>query len=138
LRPRLLLPVLVVLVLAAGTMWRTASSPPSTGDVDEAFAARTSGVQVDAAGRVQRVLADDREGSAHQRFIVELPSGLTVLVAHNIDLAPRVPELDVGDDVVVHGQYEWNEKGGVIHWTHHDPQGRHAGGWIEHDGRRYE
>ena len=29
------------------------------------------------------------------------------------------------------------ERGGVLHWTHHDPDGRRPGGWLEHEGRRY-
>ena len=96
-----------------------------------------SGVMIDATGTVSKVLSDDNEGSRHQRFILELPSGHTVLVAHNIDLAERVP-LASGDRVSIHGQYEWNDRGGVLHWTHHDPAGRHEGGWIEHSGQRYE
>jgi hypothetical protein len=109
-----------------------------SGGVERAFADGNSGVMLTAAGRVERLLSDDREGSRHQRFIVGFASGHTVLIAHNIDLAPRVDGIEVGDQVRVHGQYEWNEKGGVIHWTHHDPQGVHEPGWIEHDGRRYD
>lgn len=111
--------------------------PPGSLTVEEAADQRLSGVMLDVAGVVRQTLADDNEGSRHQRFIVEMPSGLTVLVAHNIDLAPRVP-LDRGDRVTAHGQYEWNDRGGVLHWTHHDPAGRHEGGWIEHQGRKYE
>ena len=97
-----------------------------------------SGDQVRASGIVSRVLSDDNEGSRHQRFIVRLSSGRTLLIAHNIDLAPRVRSLSVGDTVSFYGEYEWNDRGGVIHWTHHDPRGSHIGGWIEHKGRRYE
>ncbi|MCB1185227.1 DUF3465 domain-containing protein [bacterium] len=104
--------------------------------VARAFADRRSDLQVEVAGRVRRVLRDDDEGSRHQRFILALSDGHTVLVAHNIDLAERVP-LAEGDGVRVHGEYEWNEQGGVIHWTHRDPGGRHIDGWIESGGRRY-
>ena len=103
-----------------------------------AFEQRSRGRQVTGSGKVSRLLSDDDEGSRHQRFVVTLASGQTLLVAHNIDVAPRVASLAVGDTVSFHGEYEWNEQGGVIHWTHHDPQGSHAGGWIEHEGRRYE
>lgn len=104
----------------------------------EAYASRRSDLQVRGSGEVQRVLSDDTHGSRHQRFILELSSGQTLLVAHNIDLAPRIPQLAVGDIVEFFGEYEWNDKGGVIHWTHHDPDGRHVGGWLQHRGRRYE
>ena len=89
-------------------------------------------------GVIEVVLSDDLEGSRHQRFIVRLASGQTVLIVHNIDLAPRIDSLRVGDHVTVKGEYEWNDRGGLIHWTHHDPRGRHEGGWIEHNGFLYE
>ena len=97
-----------------------------------------SGQQVKGSGRVVRILADDNDGSRHQRFILEMSSGQTLLVAHNIDLAPRISSLSTGDTVEFYGEYETNPQGGVIHWTHHDPQGRHAAGWLEHRGRRYQ
>ena len=102
----------------------------------EAFRERRSGLVVEAEGTVERLLADDLEGSAHQRFILRLAGGQTLLVSHNIDLAPRVPARP-GDRIAFRGQYEWNERGGVVHWTHHDPQGRRQGGWLEHGGRTY-
>ena len=107
------------------------------GMVDKLFAERRSDVIVVVSGEVDRVLIDDNQGSRHQRFILELASGHTVLVAHNIDIAPRVP-LGRGDRLEVKGEYEWNERGGVLHWTHHDPRGRHEGGWIKYQGETYE
>ena len=102
-----------------------------------AFAARQSEVVVEIEGRVTRLLADDLEGSRHQKFIVELSGGHTVLVSHNIDLAHRIDALRTGDTVQIRGQYEWNERGGVVHWTHHDPRNRRPGGWIRHEGNEY-
>ena len=104
----------------------------------QAFEQHASDVWVESQGEVTRLLPDDTEGSRHQRFILRLSSGHTVLVSHNIDLAPRVDALGEGDRVAFRGEYEWNDRGGVVHWTHHDPQGRTAGGWLEHAGRRYE
>ncbi|RPI32003.1 MAG: DUF3465 domain-containing protein, partial [Actinomycetota bacterium] len=89
-------------------------------------------------GTVIRILADDTEGDRHQRFIVRLASGQTLLIAHNIDVAPRVADLREGDAVAFRGVYQWNAEGGLVHWTHHDPDGSHAPGWIRHEGRTYE
>lgn len=103
-----------------------------------AFENRLNDLQIEGAGTVTRILSDDNEGSRHQRFILRLGSGQTLLVAHNIDLAPRVSGIAEGDQVEFFGEYEWNEQGGVIHWTHRDPQGRHVAGWIKHEGRTYQ
>jgi hypothetical protein len=97
-----------------------------------------SGQQVEGQGTVSRILPDDNDGNRHQRFILRLGSGLTLLVAHNIDLAPVIASLREGDTVSFYGEYESNDRGGVIHWTHHDPQGRHVDGWLEHKGQRYQ
>jgi len=104
----------------------------------EAYKNKRSDIQVQGQGRVEKILADDNKGSRHQRFILRLSSGQTLLVAHNIDLAPRIAGLQVGDSVGFYGEYEWNQRGGVVHWTHHDPAGRHAHGWLAHQGRRYQ
>ena len=106
--------------------------------MERTLAEADSGRMLEFEGRVVRLLSDDREGDRHQRFIVELGSGTTLLIAHNIDIAPRVPVAE-GDSVTIRGQYEWNERGGVVHWTHHDPRGRRRDtGWIRHDGALYE
>lgn len=100
------------------------SWPPSPGQI----------IQIE--GSVERILSDDNSGSRHQRFIMALEGGRTLLIAHNIDLAPRAPVAE-GGAVAVRGEYEPNDLGGVLHWTHHDPDGDHPGGWIEVDGKLY-
>jgi hypothetical protein len=103
-----------------------------------AFEQRTSNFQVEGLGSVKRILTDDNKGSRHQRFILALGSGQTLLIAHNIDVAPRVSGLRKGDKVEFLGEYEWSPEGGVIHWTHRDPDGRHPGGWLKHKGKTYQ
>lgn len=102
-----------------------------------AYKNRQSDLQVQGEGVVTKMLPDDLAGSRHQRFILRLSTGQTLLIAHNIDLAPRISRLSTGDTVEFCGEYEWNSKGGVIHWTHHDPNGRHIGGWLKHQGKTY-
>lgn len=109
----------------------------STARIESAFESRQSGFMVTVDATVEKTLPDDNQGSRHQRFLIELSTGRTLLVAHNIDLADRV-QISRGDRIRVRGQYEWNDRGGVLHWTHADPQRRHEGGWIEADGRRTE
>lgn len=122
------------------TTTHTTSDAPldEAGKIAHAFKQYESNVQVQSQGRVVAVLKDDNEGSRHQKFILELPNKMTVLVAHNIDLAPRIERLQKGDTVGFNGEYEYSEKGGVIHWTHHDPQQRHEGGWLKHQGKTYQ
>ena len=106
--------------------------------IRQAFESHSSNIQVEASGKVIKVLEDDTNPPRHQRFILKTDSGVSLLVAHNIDLAKRVENLKVGDSVGFYGEYEWNKKGGVLHWTHHDPQGRHAPGWLQHNGQTYQ
>ncbi len=115
---------------------------PRAGGVEnalaDAIAARRSNVQVVGEGMVAKILPDDTKGSRHQRFLVGVDSGRTILIAHNIDLAPRVENLKERTAIRFAGEYEWNDKGGVVHWTHQDPKRSHQAGWLEYAGRRYQ
>jgi hypothetical protein len=131
------LPIIAALCLGCGASGGTADSaaPPAANDaITRAVSEHRSGIQVTGEGVVTRILPDDRDGDRHQRFILRIGSGQTLLVAHNIDLAPRLSPLEVGDRVAFKGIYEWNPQGGLIHWTHHDPSGRHPAGWLRHHG----
>ena len=106
--------------------------------IADAYANHRNNLQVYGQGIVTALLPDDNTGSKHQRFIITLASGPTLLIVHNIDIAPRVDSLHAGDTVAFYGEYEWNEKGGLIHWTHRDPAGSHVAGWIAHNDQRYQ
>ena len=126
---------------AGGTAGIT-EAPTGSSDGDailaKAYGERAADLEVEGQGAVVRLLPDDEDGSRHQRFIIRLDSGQTLLVAHNVDLAPRIPGLQVGDAVAFRGEYEWSEEGGTIHWTHRDPAGERVGGWLRHGGRTYQ
>jgi hypothetical protein len=126
--------VLVLLLALAGCY----NAPENNDSIGRAFTNRTSDVQVQGDGTVTRILSDDITGARHQRFIVRLASGQTVMISHNIDLAPRLEELREGDAVAFNGEYVWNAEGGLVHWTHHDPAGRHVAGWLKYNGRTYQ
>lgn len=122
-------------------------SPPSISEqstgksgaiITNAFSNHDSNLQVSGQGIVTKLLPDDNNGSRHQKFIIKLPSGQSLLIAHNIDLAPRINALQKGDSVQFYGEYEWNEKGGILHWTHRDPNGSHVAGWLQHQDQRYQ
>jgi hypothetical protein len=109
----------------------------SNAGIEQAFKAKKSDVQVSGHGVVIKLLKDDNKGSRHQKFLVKINAQQTLLFAHNIDLAPRVP-LQAGDEISFYGEYVYNPKGGVMHWTHHAPRGDHAAGWVMHNGRKYQ
>ncbi|HWM28603.1 MAG TPA: DUF3465 domain-containing protein [Woeseiaceae bacterium] len=108
------------------------------------FSKLDTGSWIEDTGLVRRLIPDDNDGARHQRFVLDLRNGQTVLVAHNIDLAGRVP-VGIGDRVRFRGIYEWNDLGGLVHWTHHDPLEIDSGvdntsdesGYIRYRGREY-
>lgn len=110
----------------------------SSANVETLYAEKASHVQVDDTGQVVKILSDDNEGSRHQRFLVKTASGQTLLFTHNIDLAGRVENIKVGATIDFRGEYIYNEKGGIVHWTHHDPAHHHYDGWIKFNGNTYQ
>lgn len=132
--------VLLVVAFKVIDVRKSKSSAPVSDGVEsilQAYAGEESGVMVEAEGRIAKVLPDDNHGDRHQRFIIDFDGDHSVLIAHNIDLAKRVPA-EEGDTISFKGQYEWSDQGGTIHWTHRDPQGRREGGWIQLDGKTYD
>lgn len=125
---------------------RTAAAPAAdTPRVADLFRERRSDTWVETSGTVERLLDDDREtrdgSDMHQRLILRTDDAITVLVAHNISVSPRVPARP-GDRLTLRGEYEWTDRGGTIHFTHkpkYNPErNRDRSGWIEHQGKRYE
>lgn len=98
------------------------------------FDEQQSDVWVSGEGVVTKLLADDNDGSRHQKFILELSTGQTLLISHNIDIAPRLDDIQKGDTVEFKGEYIYNEQGGLVHWTHHDPDGDSEGGFLKLNG----
>ena len=141
--------LVLLLVVAAVGWWlenrkqeappagQNAETPPAEADaLREAVRAKRSKVWVEGEGRIVHLLPDDRRPPRHQLCLVALDWGHTIKISHNVDLAPKVP-WKKGDTLTFRGRFEWNDKGGVVHWTHHDPKGRKQGGWLKHRGREY-
>ena len=136
-----LLGALALLAALFLTHWLDGGQPSPADEATRApveLSPAQSGKMLTIEAEVIKLLRDDNNGSRHQRFLVRTSSGQRVLVAHNIDLAQRIDDVAPGDPIRIRGQFEWNEKGGVLHWTHDDPRGDHDPGWIEHLQRRYQ
>ena len=137
---------LLIITVVIGIAWQqdspllsfSAHAQSSDELIQKAYQNHQSDVQVKGKGTVIKILSDDLKGSRHQRFILKLKSGQTLLVAHNIDLAPRINGLAKNTTIEFYGEYEWNSKGGILHWTHRDPAGRHAHGWLKYNGKMYQ
>jgi hypothetical protein len=106
----------------------TTATPPIS--VEDAFRSRKTRLFLVTRGAVIKLLSDDNKGDSHQRFILRTEGGTTVLVSHNIDVAERVP-VTIGCPAEIRGEYIWNTRGGLLHWTHRDSKGLRAGGWIK-------
>jgi hypothetical protein len=123
----------------AGILTACATSAPNDRALCAAFSSGSSRVEVTADGTVTRVLGVQQgRVSPHEGFLFEVGSGcqLVVRVEANTDFTGPIP-LARGEHVIVKGEYEYYPLGGVIHWTHRDPRGRHEGGYIETGGKTY-
>jgi hypothetical protein len=116
-----------------------ATQAPNDRAVCAVYSAQRSHAEVVADGTVTRIFGI-RAGRAspHEGFLMRLASGcnLVVRVEANTDFTGPIP-LANGQHVIVKGEYEYYPLGGVIHWTHRDPRGRHEGGYINAGGTSY-
>lgn len=72
----------------------------------------------------------------HEEFAAQTAAG-PVDVIDNVGIAPRVP-VAPGDQIQVRGEMVHDPgRMPVVHWTHRDPAGRHADGFIRYQGRLY-
>ena len=122
---------------SAKSLSQNSSSEVDNTSIENAYQHKQSDVQVSGRGKVVKLLAEDNQGSRHQKFLVKINSRQTLLFAHNIDLAAKIP-LQVDDEITFNGEYVYNPKGGIIHWTHLDPHGHHPSGWIMLNGNKYQ
>jgi hypothetical protein len=112
------------------------------GAVYDAWRTHRSRIEVTASGSVAHLLGT-RVGPSgpHEGFLLHLNGaagrGLTVRVEDNVDLTGPIP-LDEGDSVEVHGEYIYDPRGGLIHYTHLDPRGRHEPGYVRVNGKVYD
>ncbi|MEM8710822.1 MAG: DUF3465 domain-containing protein [Planctomycetota bacterium] len=106
--------------------------------IKKLFQTKQSDTQVEAEGEIVFIFPEDMGERKHQRFLVELSNDITLKIAHNIDLAPEAP-IRKGDTIRFYGEYEYNDKGGVVHWTHRTKgTNPHPHGWLLHKGKKYE
>ena len=115
----------------------TSSAFTNNGAIEDAYATKKSDIQVSGSGVVTQLLPDDNNGSPHQRFLVSINAEQTLLFAHNLDLSSHIP-LQVGDEISFSGEYVYNPKGGIVHWTHRDPKSQHMAGWVLAHGKKYQ
>jgi hypothetical protein len=137
-----LAPIVIALSLALCACSSAGSEAPDNLAALDDIREHHTHQQVTVEGTVAQVLPTQTTADGrHERFMLDVHTGSgdeqLILVAHNIEIAPQVP-LQAGDDVIVHGDLELDRTGPVIHWTHHDPSGRHPAGFIKVHGQTYE
>ena len=110
----------------------------SDAKIERLYNSKASEIHVKITGSIIALLPDDKRGIRHQQFLIELHSGQTLLVAHNIDLSTKIRALRTGKKIKVSGEYIWSKEGGIIHYTHIDPSTGRRYGWIRYRGRVYQ
>jgi len=105
--------------------------------ITSAWHKKSSNLLVEVDARVVLLLPNRDDIKKLQRFLVELENGHRLEVAHDLELSENVP-VGVSSLIRLKGEFDYNENGGLIHWTHADPAGNRDGGWIEHNDMRYD
>lgn len=83
-----------------------------------------------------RFFYGSRTHAMHEAFDVRSSAG-KLEVVDNVSIAPRCP-VRAGDSVEIRGEMVHDPgRLPVVHWTHHDPAGRHPDGFIRLNGRLY-
>lgn len=78
-----------------------------------------------------------RTHAVHEAFLAADSDGARVQIIDNVALAPKIP-VRPGDRITVRGELIAQTRGGpIVHYTHRDPRGAHASGFIEWHGRRF-
>lgn len=127
------------LLLAPAAACSGQPEKPDNARVCAAYAAQAERVETIAQGNVLAILGTSSGPSGeHEGFLLKLTGDCDLLVRVEVNTGITGPiPLHRGEKVIVKGQYETDVTGGVIHWTHHDPAGRHVGGYIVAGGKTY-
>ena len=102
-----------------------------------AYQERVSGLQLSVSGKITHVFPSPETGDQHQKFIVQLDAGQSVMVIHNRALGSAIDGLLEGETIEVFGEYQWDQGGGIIRRTHQDPASHRQAGWVKYKGRIY-
>jgi hypothetical protein len=134
--------IVVALAPAGCASGGTTQTDDANGAVYDAWRTGRSHLELTASGSVARTLGLRRGPSGmHEGFLLHLRGsagrGLTIRVEDNVDLTGPIP-MAAGDDVEVRGEYVYDERGGLIHYTHLDPRGRHPGGYVRVHDKVYQ
>ncbi|HEX5274084.1 MAG TPA: DUF3465 domain-containing protein [Candidatus Rubrimentiphilum sp.] len=120
--------------LLAAALTGCASGPVTVEKAMSLCARGATAVEVTANGSVAQLVGNASSATAtHEGFVLR-SGAFAIRVENNTTITGQIP-LSRGEAVSLQGQYECND--GVIHWTHHDPRGRHIGGFIEAGGKIY-
>ncbi len=125
-----LMGLLVALALAACGQ----DELPDNSRLEGAFAEGRTGIWVSGHGTVVRPLGSD---AASQRFLLRISDDLSVVLRHQVGEAGPIPA-ERNDVIAFQGRYEFHGGGGEVILTHADPAQPGGGGWVVHQGQRYE
>ena len=127
------------LALALTAACASHAEKPNNGAACNDYASQSSGNEVLVSGHVVALLGtrESRSGK-HEGYLVKLNKNCDLLlkVETNTSITGPIP-FTHDEPIVLKGVYVYDPLGGLIHWTHHDPSGRHMNGYVIAGGKSY-